>query len=413
MQPWPARRWLGLPLVLGLTLGCGTTRMTDTQRTATEQLLISNAVDQAVSQLDFRVLAGKPVFFDPQYLDSSVDRGYVVSSLRQHLLACGCILQEERSKATYVVEARTGGLGTDRHSLLLGIPQMTIPTFVPGLALPAQVPEIPFAKKTEQNGIAKLAVFAYNRLTGQPLCQSGVVESVSTAKDLWLLGAGPFEKGTIRSGTEFAGEPLPRLPLPGFSRSDDDKPPPPVIPVTQAAAWPETPLPTSDLKRLTGLSSLRAPGYPRTMSALIRAHAADLARNAGTVKLPALPPAASQSGGQAETQPARILTSGLPTGSLGQRNNHEALAFSATDAHNTLRGSCYDTQRRPCSRPFSWRSHHETNPDRARHLLRRGPGSGPASGRRIQAALSLRPHGHERAVLDQRRWQRCPEPDQP
>jgi hypothetical protein len=60
-------------------IGCGTTRMSDTQRTATEQLLISNAVDQAVSQIDFRPLAGKRVYFDAQYLDGTVDKGYVVS----------------------------------------------------------------------------------------------------------------------------------------------------------------------------------------------------------------------------------------------------------------------------------------------------------------------------------------------
>src|SRR5882762_6776120 len=105
---------LGPGLFIALALGCGTTRMTDTQRTATEQLLISNAVYQAVSHLDFSTLAGKLVYFDPQYLDNTVDSGYVVSSLRQRLLASGCILQEDRSKATYIVEVRSGCVGTDR-----------------------------------------------------------------------------------------------------------------------------------------------------------------------------------------------------------------------------------------------------------------------------------------------------------
>ena len=136
-MPCCLRRALSL-VALAVALGCGTTRMTDTQRTATEQLLISNAVDQAVSELDVRALAGKPVYFDPQYLEGCVDRGYVISSLRQHLLANGCILQEDRTKATYVVEARSGGVGTDRHSLLLGVPQMSIPTIMPGL--PASIP---------------------------------------------------------------------------------------------------------------------------------------------------------------------------------------------------------------------------------------------------------------------------------
>src|SRR5262245_30346366 len=96
-------------LLLALAaVGCGTTRVSDITRTATEQLLISNSVDQAVSEMDFTLLAGKPVYFDPQYLDGVVDKGYIISSLRQHLLASGCLLQDDRARATYVVEARSG-----------------------------------------------------------------------------------------------------------------------------------------------------------------------------------------------------------------------------------------------------------------------------------------------------------------
>src|SRR5687768_821373 len=97
-------RWLVL-LAAGLLSGCGTTRSTDTTRAATEQMLVSNAIDQCISRMDFRLLAGQKVFFDPQYLDGCVDKGYLVSSLRQHLLACGCLLMEDRAKATFVVEA--------------------------------------------------------------------------------------------------------------------------------------------------------------------------------------------------------------------------------------------------------------------------------------------------------------------
>src|SRR5262245_7187470 len=230
--------------VLGLVMGCSTTRMTDTQRTATEQLLISNAVDQTVSQLDFRILAGKTVYLDPQYLDNVADRGYLVSSLRQQLLACGCVLQEERSKATYVVEARSGSAGTDRHSLLVGVPQMTVPTFLPGQ--PSQIPEIPLAKKTDQQGVSKIAVFAYNRVTGERLWQSGTLEAISTARDTWVLGAGPFRKGTILHGTEFAGEQIP-VPHLGEKQAQDGAMHAPVVPVTMASSWPEPTIPRSAL----------------------------------------------------------------------------------------------------------------------------------------------------------------------
>src|SRR5438105_1079362 len=303
---------LGPGLFLALALGCGTTRMTDTQRTATEQLLISNAVDQAVSHLDFGTLAGKLVYFDPQYLDNTVDRGYVVSSLRQRLLASGCILQEDRSKATYIVEVRSGCVGTDRHSLLIGVPQMTVPTFVPGQ--PSQIPEIPVAKKTDELGAAKLAVFAYNRQTGQRVWQSGTVEAYSNARDLWVAGLRPFRKGTIRHGTELAGEEL-AIPLINGkdARAGQGGE---AAPVTSAATWREpvqvpvvvTPSP---LMTLLAQAALGPPGGTRSKS--FEGQKAATSTASPTIPPapvpPPLPPPVPNLGGQAETAPAQIWSS--------------------------------------------------------------------------------------------------------
>lgn len=217
----------------GSLLGCGTTRMSDSPRTATEQMLISEAVDQAVSRIDFRLLAGKDVYLDDSHIDAKLDRGYLVSSLRQQILAHGCLLREKREEAEYVIEARVGGLGTDRHALLIGVPEMSLPTLVPGQ--PSRIPEIPFAKKTDQHGLAKVAVFAYNRMTGERLWQSGMVKSHSTAKDLWLLGAGPFQHGTVRGRTTLAGE---IIPVPFIGEDGAITSHAPVV-ATQQTFWPE------------------------------------------------------------------------------------------------------------------------------------------------------------------------------
>jgi hypothetical protein len=231
---------LGFSLALGLSLGCGTTRTSDTSRTATEQLLISNAIDQSVERLDFRLLSGKTVFFDAQYLDGVVDKGYLTGSIRQLLLASGCLLQEDKTKATYVVEARSGGVGTDNHVLLVGIPQMQMPVSIPGT--PSAIPEIPLAKKTDQLGVAKIAVVIYNRVTGQAVLQSGMMESTATAKDLWVFGAGPFQNGTIRRGVVFAGQEMPTA----FNGQPVEPPPPATgVSVVQAAYWAETPVKTA------------------------------------------------------------------------------------------------------------------------------------------------------------------------
>jgi len=196
-------------VALGI-LGCGTTRMTDTARAASEMLLVSQAVDRAVDSLDFSELQGKTVFLEVQYLEGTVDKGYLISSLRQHLLAHGALLQEERTKAIYVVEPRSGAVGTDKHSLLVGTPAMSLPAIIPGV--PSAIPEIALVKRTDQKGVAKLSVFAYNRTTGRALWQSGPHEANSTLKDTWLFGAGPYSRGTIRREGEFAGESIPKVP---------------------------------------------------------------------------------------------------------------------------------------------------------------------------------------------------------
>jgi hypothetical protein len=218
------RRGSLVPVTLLLAVtGCGTTRMTDTQRAATEMLLVSQAVDTAVAQIDCSALAGKEVYLDTQYLDGTVDKGYVISSLRQHLLAHGARLLEDRKQAKYVVEARSGAVGTDRNSLLFGTPQMSVPAVMVGM--PTQIPEIALMKKTDMKGVAKLAVFAYNRQTGEAVWQSGLVDSRSTLKDWWVFGAGPFSSGSIKRRTELAGEELPRLPMPFTPNSGGDSDP--------------------------------------------------------------------------------------------------------------------------------------------------------------------------------------------
>lgn len=224
--------------------GCGTTRMTDTQRAASEMLLISQAVDTTVAQMDCSSLSGQAVYLDTQYLDGTVDKGYVIGTLRQHLLASGVRLLEDRKSADYVVEARSGGVGTDRHGLLVGIPQTSIPAI--SLVQATNIPEIALIKRTEMKGVAKLAVLAYERKTGNMVWQSGLMESRSNLRDTWVFGAGPFSEGTIRRTTELAGDELPRLP---FNNETAKKLPKAEIKPVSATELPEpapVPMPTQE-----------------------------------------------------------------------------------------------------------------------------------------------------------------------
>jgi hypothetical protein len=202
--------------------GCGTTRSTDTTRTATEQLLISDAIDRAVQSMNFRTLSGQTVFLDDTKLTDTVDKNYYISTLRQQLLANGCDLRDKRDEADFIVEARAGAIGTDRNDLLFGIPSMNVPQIPLVQPVPAAIPEIPIAKRKDQRGIAKIAVFAYHRATGTPVWQSGIVCQESSSNDVWIFGAGPFQHGTIYEGADFAGQSIkddPKGGLPAAQRA--------------------------------------------------------------------------------------------------------------------------------------------------------------------------------------------------
>jgi hypothetical protein len=219
-----------VPLLCALGMatlqGCGTTRMSDTVRTGTEQLLLSCAIEQAVNQLGFEVLDGKRIYLDTQYLKGATDENYIVSSLRQHLLANGCVLAPDMKDAEFVVEARAL-VGTNRQEVLLGVPSMNLPNVgLPGV--PSQIPELALAKSTAQKGIAKIAVFAYHRETGRAIWQSGADPVASTAKDTWILGSGPWQRGTIYKETRFAGD---RVQLPFRTEKEDERPATPLISV--------------------------------------------------------------------------------------------------------------------------------------------------------------------------------------
>jgi hypothetical protein len=190
--------------------GCGTTKQSE----ATQQLLASDAVDRSIAAIDFRPLAGETVFFDTKYLTNYkgigfVNAEYVISSLRQQMFAAGCLVQDKLEDAEYVVEARVGTLGNDEHEIVYGIPAnnglATASAVVPNAPPLPSIPEISVARKHNQRAAAKVAAFAYHRKTHAAVWQSGLSVAKSSERDTWVLGAGPFEKGAIHDGWEFAG----------------------------------------------------------------------------------------------------------------------------------------------------------------------------------------------------------------
>lgn len=214
-------------VLVSLAGGCGTTK----SNTATEHLLMSDAVDGAVARIDFTPLRGQRVYFNTEYIRdykgiAFVNSSYVISSLRQQMIAAGLLLQDKIDEADFVVEGRIGALGQDAHEVIYGIPSTgalteaadAVAAFSHLPSVPG-IPELAVAKRSNQIAAAKLAVFAYESKSKERVWQSGMTLGKATAKDLWVMGAGPFQRGTIHDGgVKFAGSAV-NVPLIEESRS--------------------------------------------------------------------------------------------------------------------------------------------------------------------------------------------------
>ncbi|QDV84139.1 DUF6655 family protein [Planctomycetes bacterium TBK1r] len=196
-------------LILALS-GCGTTR----QYEATEQLVVSDAVDRGIQHMDFRPLSGRKVYLDSSYLRQVksvgfVNAEYVISALRQQILAAGCLLQDSANESDVIIEARIGALGADEHQVTYGIPENnslnSAANVIPGAPTIPTLPEISVARREAREAAAKIAAFAYDRETRKPIWQSGVRHSTATAKNTWVMGIGPFQGGSIREKTKLVG----------------------------------------------------------------------------------------------------------------------------------------------------------------------------------------------------------------
>jgi hypothetical protein len=175
MRRAPRRRStrLGLAALLALA-GCTGVRSTEPNQTATEQLLITTAIDHAAADLNPAIPTGSKVFVDPQYFDAGTDTApypkYAMGAVRDELLKDGAHLVDDRKSADIVVEPRSGAQSIDRDTFLIGIPKFSVP--IP-LAGGVDFPEIALFKRDRQTGVAKLAVTAYGAKDGALKASAG------------------------------------------------------------------------------------------------------------------------------------------------------------------------------------------------------------------------------------------------
>jgi hypothetical protein len=188
--------WTLTILALGaaaLAGGCTTITMTEPPQTATEQLLVTTAIDDAVAKMNVSSLApGSKIFVDTSFFDGlGRDRTilfpkYAMGAVRERLLRAGALLTDNRQTADIIVELRTGGQSVDHNSLFVGIPSITVP-IPPTFTAPFTTPELALFKRDRKTGVAKLEIVAYRRGSGAFTGASGASVGASNHTEYTLL----------------------------------------------------------------------------------------------------------------------------------------------------------------------------------------------------------------------------------
>jgi hypothetical protein len=161
--------WILLILVSFIFDGCTTNNNTSPARSATEQLLLSTAADDALKSANLSLFANHKVFLDTNYFDS-YDSKYALGTVRDALSQHGAILEDFRTNSDIIIEARSGALSIDNSTFLFGLPSIGAPIPLSG---GIQTPELAFYKSQKQNSFAKIALLAYSEGSGSHIYSSG------------------------------------------------------------------------------------------------------------------------------------------------------------------------------------------------------------------------------------------------
>jgi hypothetical protein len=172
--------WILFPLVLAVLLiaACTSSRYTThTQKSGTEQLLVSRALERALGEPPSRVRGAKTAI---EVASPIPEMDFLIRKGLEHwLLEGGAILSEYRTDADYVVSVMAKAVGTDGSDYNFGIPPVPIPL------INWSTPPVTIFSGSIQRGYAEMDVFLY------PI-EGGLSEKVTS-----LVGKSHYKRFTI------------------------------------------------------------------------------------------------------------------------------------------------------------------------------------------------------------------------
>ena len=141
--------------------GCQDPRITNTARTAVEQMLLSDVIEQGTDQMKFEHYRGKKALMDYKYLDPQVDKPVVQGLVERRLAECGVVVTAEAKDADIIIQVLCPVLATEMSKILIGTP--SFPFACPSdwfsfTSIQILLPEIPLFMKLTRVGFARFSL---------------------------------------------------------------------------------------------------------------------------------------------------------------------------------------------------------------------------------------------------------------
>lgn len=175
------RFWkFGMLLAAILATSCSvSTRVTWTQRSSVEQLLLVRSLERALAGIDIERFEGKSMAVDVYGL--TADRDFARELMLAHFRKGGVRVSGSPDRADLHLKIFVSALGVDRGEALVGIPAFAAPV----VNLP--VPEIAFFKRVRSRGRAEIQVFAFEQDSGDFVVKSPAAVGEARYDDYTVL----------------------------------------------------------------------------------------------------------------------------------------------------------------------------------------------------------------------------------
>ncbi len=165
-----------------LALACATTERITVPRTASEQIISTEAIDRALAQIRWPELAGQKLLVQVGGPQESLDRDYLLRSVEILVAERGGILVDDKDDAHYELNVLVGAVGIDIDGRFLGVRGSG-----GSWLIPFTIPELALYKTVRLDGIAKTEIAMLDHKKGGVVHRSGPTYGLTYSRSRTLF----------------------------------------------------------------------------------------------------------------------------------------------------------------------------------------------------------------------------------